>query len=67
MSMHLIKSSWSRFIAPRGRVILVGRAAARCAAADAAADVSVQASRRAEGSALERARVAACEDEGGAR
>ncbi len=66
MSNHMIKSSWKRFIAPRGRKIVVGRAAAQHGAADAATDDSIQASPRAKASAVDRARIAAWEDEGGA-
>jgi hypothetical protein len=69
MSDHSIRSSWSRFIATRGRSICVGRAAAARAAertAEAAPANAADPTRRVEGGVVERASVAAWEDEGGA-
>lgn len=66
MSDHFIKSSWTRFFGPRGRIVVVGRAAAARAAGEASSKSAAEAPPRVEGKAVERERVAAWEDEGGA-
>lgn len=65
MSDHSIRSSWSRFIATLGRSIWVGRGAA-ARGADAAPATPAALAGRVEGGLVERASVAAWEDEGGA-